>query len=260
MKKYILLFVSILSFSAFVGCSDDDGYTPPNYVTFGNTTASTSVLQDGNTSFDMTVYTANIVGQDRTVDLNVLPATTLDAAVYSLPSTVTIPANSNEATFTVELSDTNLPNTGGKLVLGLGTMDEDFLKGGNLTLNVARVCPFDLSNFVGSFAGSEVFTAGTNAGYSFYGGAQFPITLSMNPDDASGNSLVLNDANGIITDGTVLTFDQTTGKFTIPAEGVNVVGFPLAFSSSTTDTCNGKLTFTGDLGPYGQYTVTLVKL
>lgn len=264
MKKYLILFVSILSFTAFVGCSDDDGYTPPNYVTFGQTSAATSVLQDGDTSFEMTVYTANVTGTDRTVALNVLPSTTLNAETYSLPESVTIPANSNETTFTVELVDDNLANSGGRLVLSLGTMDEDFYTGNNLTLNVRRVCPFDVNNYVGTFAASEVFTAGTNEGFSFLEGAEFPVELAVNPDDASGNSLLVTDANGFI-DGTVLTFDPASGSFDVTST-TPILGYPFVFTGSDTDTCNESLSFTGNLNAtaesagFGQYTVTLTKM
>lgn len=139
MKKYILLFVSILSFAAFVGCSDDDGYTPPNYVTFERGPLNVGVDVGSSTSYDVTVYTANITGQDRTFDVSADASSTLSSAAYTLPATVTIPANSNEGTISVDVSDVDLGLTGKRLVLNVSG-DEEVLTGSGLILNVARTC------------------------------------------------------------------------------------------------------------------------
>lgn len=247
-----------ISISAFVSCEEDvEDFTPPNYASFETGPVAISVNQGSSTSYEVHVYTANVTGAERSIPLNTTGETTLNAESYTLPDAVTIPANSNEGTFTVDFADNNLDNAGGKLVLSLNGVDANMLTGDPLTFGVQKVCPFDINNFVGDFAASEVFTAGTNEGYSFVGSA-FPVSLAVNPADSTGNSLVLSDPNGIITDGTVLTFDLATGSFTIPDDTV-IVGFPLAFSSSTTATCSQELSFTGDLGPYGEYTVTLKK-
>lgn len=260
MKKYILLFLAVLSVTCFISCDfeeDINDFTPPNYVTFEGSSFNVKVLEGESNTLDVTVYAANITDTDRTYNLITSDATTLGESVYDFPSSITIPANSNEATFTVNLSDNGLPNAGGKLVLSLENTG-DYSVGDPATIKVAKVCPFDINRFVGTFDATEVFTAGGNEGYSFLGGDAFPIELSVNPDDASGNSLLLTDANGFISGGsTVLTFDAD-GNLTLP-DDLSVFGYPLVVSSTNTDTCNEQLSFTGGLANYGEYTVTLQK-
>ena len=70
-KKYLILLVAAISTTFFVGCSSDDDFTPPNYVTFAEGSMSYAVAQNGSGSFDVTVYTANITGSDRTFEVAV---------------------------------------------------------------------------------------------------------------------------------------------------------------------------------------------
>ena len=139
MKKYLIIFVSILSFTAFVGCSEDDNFTPPNYVTFENGPLNVGVEVDGSTVYDVIVYTANITGSDRTFNVSVDTLSSLASEGYTVPGTVTIPANSNEGTFSVDVSDKNLGLAGKKLILNISG-DDGVLSGSSLTLNVNRTC------------------------------------------------------------------------------------------------------------------------
>lgn len=269
-KQYFNIIIAVVSLALVTSCDYDEQVFEPDYVTFeglgltsGDNSIALSVQENSSSTRDITVYTGNKVGTDRSYNIIVAESSTLTGSVYDVPGSVTVPANSNEVTFTVNLADEGLPNAGGTLVLMLEETGA-YSTGDPLILNVSKVCPFDISRFVGTFDASEVFTAGGNEGFSFLEGASFPIDLALNPDDASGNSLVLSDSNGIITDGTILTFDPATGAFTVP-EGTMVAGYPLVFTGSTTDTCNEKLTFTGNLNEtadsagFGQYTVTLQK-
>jgi hypothetical protein len=257
-KHFLKLFVVLLSLGLVTSCDYDDDFVEPNYVTFDSNSIALDVLENSSTTREVTIYTGNKVGTDRTFNLVVDATSTLATSVYELPSSVVVPANSNEVSFTVNLSDNGLANSGGTLVLMLEKTGT-YSTGNPLTLNVSKVCPFDINRFVGTFDATEVFTAGSNAGFSFLEGESFPVELALNPDDASGNSLVLIDASGNITGGSVLTFDPATGAFTIPADTM-VFGRPLVFASSKTDSCNEKLSFTGALGAFGQYTVTLQKI
>lgn len=139
MKKYFLLLIMMVSLT-FVGCDFDDDLDPPNYVSFDTTQTDIGVDGGSTRTFDVKVYSANIVGSDRTVDIVVDESTTLDAAAYSVPATVTIPANSNEGSFTVEVSDVNLDFAGSTLVLDMVPAGE-LSTGGAISLNVREVCP-----------------------------------------------------------------------------------------------------------------------
>ncbi len=107
MKKIIYLFIACLSFTFLQNC--EDTYVPdsPAYVTFAKFAYSTGVDPGASTSYDIKVFTADVTGADRSFDLTV-DGSGAASGSYTVPASVTIPAGSNEATFTVALSDTNL--------------------------------------------------------------------------------------------------------------------------------------------------------
>lgn len=107
MKKLIYLILTLFSFTFLQNC--EDTYVPDAaaYVTFAKFAYSAGVDVGGSTTADIKVFTADIAGSDRTFDLTV-DGTGAAAGSYSVPSTVTIPAGSNEGIFTVSLSDVNL--------------------------------------------------------------------------------------------------------------------------------------------------------
>lgn len=122
---------------ALVSCDFDDDFTPPDYVTFERGPQEAPVDLNGSTTREIKVYTGNVTGADRTFNINV--AGTLNAAAYSVPATVTVPGGSNEASFTVEISDVGIDPEGDTLIFSI-TPSADYSVGGNLTLNVAQAC------------------------------------------------------------------------------------------------------------------------
>ena len=158
MKNYIFIFLGVLSISFFLGCDYEDEFTPPSYATFEDSSLDFSVDKESTASYDVTIYTSNEVGNDRTVMINPTAATTISASAFSIPNSVVIPANSNEATFTVELMDNNLNDNGGVIVLGLSTEETGLLLGGNLTINVKKICEFEI---VGSYSDASEFYEAT---------------------------------------------------------------------------------------------------
>lgn len=137
-KNYLFLLFFTFSAILFVGCNEDDEFVPPNYVTLEED-ESVGVEIGGTTSHEVTVYTANITGGDRTFDLSVNEQTTLDAAAYEIPATVTVPGGTNMATFKVEVSDVELGLAGKELVLDV-TGKNGVSSGGPYSLFVTRTC------------------------------------------------------------------------------------------------------------------------
>ena len=198
MKKQFFFLIMALSLTAFVGCDYDDDITPPNYVTFERiTTANVGVAIGSTSTHTVTVYTGNVTSEDRTFDLVVNNLSTLEAAGYDLPATVTIPGGSNEGTFTVEVSDMNLGLAGKKLVINLAE-SAGLSAGGAYTINVSRTCA----------------------------GSGFVIDIKFD-GYASETTWTLKDAQGVVlvtgggyTDGTAtatrtLCLDQGTYTFTV---------------------------------------------
>lgn len=109
MKKIINIFLILFSVVLFQSCEDDQFESTLDYVTFSNTEYQ-SAIDPGSTAIkDIIVYSNNISSSDRVFNLSVdLDNTSGDSGSYTLPETVTIPANSNEGVFSIQLADVNL--------------------------------------------------------------------------------------------------------------------------------------------------------
>lgn len=172
--------------TVLVGCQYDDDYTPPNYVTFEAEEINVPVDEDGSNSIDVKAYTADVTGSDRTFTINVAASSTINPDSYTVPGTITIPANSNETTFTIDFVDNSLSNEGDD-VLVLELQEEQGLSAGApLEINVAKICEFEP---VGVF---------TNTSGWFE--AKFPVELVAG---AGANQYVVKD---MFAEGTDITF------------------------------------------------------
>lgn len=139
MKKYLLLILAVVSLS-IVGCNYDDEIAEPNYVTFEAGSPDVGIDENSSRTYDVKVYSANVVGSDRVIDVEVSESSTLDAGAYTVPATVTIPANSNEGVLTVSLEDVNVDFASETLILSL-VPQSGLSTGKSITLNVRQVCP-----------------------------------------------------------------------------------------------------------------------
>lgn len=112
-----------------------------NYVTLESSEIDLGVGIDGSNDYDILVYTTQIIGSDRTfnlmVDIDTL-ATTADESAYSVPATVTVPANSNVGTFNLGLTDVNI-GEGKDLVIELD-VDPGVFKGDATTVYITQIC------------------------------------------------------------------------------------------------------------------------
>src|SRR5690606_7281443 len=138
MKKILILFIAVIS-TTFVACDYDTDYNPPNYVSFQTGPTAVGVDLNSSTTQEVTVYTANVVDQDRTFNIVVRSNSTLNAEAYTVPATVTVPGGSNVGTFTVDISDVNISPEGSSIVLGFAPVDGHYV-GGTHTLNVSQLC------------------------------------------------------------------------------------------------------------------------
>lgn len=140
MKKLTYILV-LLTIGAFLNsCSDDPEFTKNlNFVSFEFSPVTLGVDVDGSTVHTFNVYTSNISSSDRTFSILVdSDATTAEAAAYSVPATVTVPANSNEGTIEITLNDVNI-GEGKKIVLKFE--GEDGLHtSGAATVNIKQIC------------------------------------------------------------------------------------------------------------------------
>lgn len=137
MKKIsLLLFAFSLCF--FAGCEESDDPTVVPHVSFENDKVF-GVEFESSTTGEIKVYTTNTSGSDRTFNLKVVEeGTTLEPAAYTLPTTVTVPANSRVGSFNLSVSDMNLG--GGKdLLIAFDGLDGMFT-GAPLKLTAKQIC------------------------------------------------------------------------------------------------------------------------
>lgn len=203
MKKSILL-LAMFSIS-LVGCDYDVELEPLNYVTFDSNELDLSVHEDTSESFDVTVYTGNTTGSDRTFTVNVDESSTLDPGAYTLPASVTVPANANEVTFTVEVTGSGIDDFGDTLVLSLGK-EQGAYTGHPFAIDITKLCDFEIS---GDY---------TNAS-GWFDGAEYAVEVQAG---SSANEYVVKD---MFEDGTDITFTVNEDfSITVPKQDAWVHG------------------------------------
>ncbi len=139
MKNIKLLLLAVLVAVGFSSCEEEVEAPGTSYATFEAPTADVGVEQGGSTTADIKIYTANITGSARTINVSVDAATTADAGAYSVPASVSIPAGSNVGTLSVGINDVGL-DSDKVLVLKL-EQTADIDTGGNITIGLSQVCP-----------------------------------------------------------------------------------------------------------------------
>ncbi len=139
MNKFIYTMIAAVGLSLFTSCDFDEDLDNPNYVSFEENSANVGVDVGGTSTYDVTVYAANVTGADRQVEVVVEDATTLAADGYTVPSSITIPGGTNEAVLSVTVSDVDLGLTGKSLVLGLKE-GNGLYSGDGLAISVNRTC------------------------------------------------------------------------------------------------------------------------
>ena len=141
--KYLTLIALLITF----GCEEENGVgESSNYISFESNELGFQVDANATSQKDVLVYTGNKTGSDRTFDVLVNDASTLSAS-YSVPSTVTIPANTNVGVMSVTVTDDDT------LAFDAQTLIVEFVDGtgisvgDSVTLNVAEACPGSLVTF-----------------------------------------------------------------------------------------------------------------
>lgn len=150
MKKISFLIMIALSVFVFNSCEDDKiGTETINYASLGVIPSNISVLKNSSTNVDIHVYTTQITNSDRV--FNLIIDTSLDPSSYNMPSTIVVPANSNDGMIVVTFSDNNLGSDPESFVLELEPVS-DVIIGNTITTTIQKSCPADLSELVGSFS------------------------------------------------------------------------------------------------------------
>lgn len=141
MKKIALLLM-FLSAGLFVSCENDKDVTVVPHISFQNDGVFGFDPGAASATHEVKVYATQASGSDRVYNLVAnAELTTLSPSQYTLPATVTIPANSREGSFTVTMTSAALNK-----VLAIDFVDADFADGtfkgaAPLLLSAKVVCP-----------------------------------------------------------------------------------------------------------------------
>lgn len=222
MKNFLFLLVLFTVLITFNNCTDEPTAPQTNYITFSSKTYSTSVDVGASKTFDITVFTANVTGNDRSFDIILDPTSTAAAASFTLPSTVTIPAGTNEGKLSIALTDTNLGIGVNTLKLSFGAQ-EGLSIGGTTILSYIQNCTEVTGTLTFAFDawGSEVGWKITDAldgvvvskSAGTYADGQVSATESITLCAGRNYTLTITDAFG---DG---MSDPTNGSYTLTIGG-----------------------------------------
>ncbi len=165
MKRIAFFTLLILSAFGFNSCKDQIAGTEfLNYAAFDTNVPTIIVVKGASTNVDVNVYATQITGTAKTFDVAVVAdSTTANTQSYTVPATLTIPANSNKGTITVTAIDNNLGEAPVNLMLKISSSDKDIVIGTDvITLKIQKFCPFVINDFLGSWPGTDGFGTGSH--------------------------------------------------------------------------------------------------
>lgn len=238
MKNYIYYILTLVLFTSLSSCEEATPEpTGIAYVTFEESSKS-YVIDEGSTfTADYKIFTASNVGSDTTLDLTVTGS--LDAANYTVPASVTIPAGTNEASFSISIIENNLDKINGEdMTITLATPDGFFSGTTDLDIVVNVFCPSQI-------AGSYVYSDGNGKAATITAGSGV-------------NNFVISGDNAFGTNYAIRINDQC-GAISVTGGDIED-NFGLAVSGTGTVMDNGNIvmSYTAE-GQFTDRTMTLVK-
>ena len=215
MKKISYIFLLAISIFALNSCQNDiAGTNELDYVSFGNNPVNITVEKNSSTTVDIHLYATKVTGSDRTFNVMVTNATTLDPSSYTaVPSTIVIPANSNDGVITVTFSDTNLSENPQVFVLQLEDVP-GLPMVGKYAATVTKKCSL---TGVGDLVGTFTVTDNTS-------GLENDITTTLDGEHLKvmnlGEAMMTGWWGEQITDGGTISMkvNLSTGALTIPKQ------------------------------------------
>lgn len=153
MKKNNLILVLFLSITTLFLNSCEDSIEPnierASLISAGKSEFTLEVQVNTSGTIDIDVFTTDTTSSDRIFNISINEASTGTSSDYTIPSSITVPANENKATLSIATQDVS--NT---VVLDIedanGTRAVD-----SIVLNIYKICPFDVTSFYGTYAALE---------------------------------------------------------------------------------------------------------
>ncbi len=225
MKKLITILSVICSVMLVSNCEENDDTPTIISIDFVGLESGFQIGVDpsGTISQEIRIAASQTSGDTRTFNLAVnADLTTADALAYTVPATVTIPANSNVGSFIVEVVGANVDTSGADvLVVELSSEAERLFISDPITLNLKQVCPnpelvldFTFDDWpeeiywrIVNASGETVFESLSPPGFGAYDGLTGGITRNV--------CLASGDYTFSIFDG----FEDGAGPYSLTFDG-----------------------------------------
>lgn len=144
MKKIAIILTLFLSVGLFTNCEENDetaGVLDINYVGF-EARPLIGVDPSATVTEEIKIATSTTASADRTFNIVVnADMTTADASAYSVPSSVTVPANSNIGTFDLGVVGPNINPSGSDMLVLDFASQEGLQVSASMEINLKQVCP-----------------------------------------------------------------------------------------------------------------------
>lgn len=243
MKKVILIF---LSFLALTGCTPDEQakYNEEKaFLGFIRSVYDLKVPINSSNSVDLVLRASNKSSEARTYNVEVISTETdANPLTFSVPATITIPAESYTGTLTVTGTDNNLVDANiKKITIRVTGFDaNESFDSDRVVINMVEFCAINPATFVGDFTSSNFYNDGTPTVYEVVAGSA-PNTLriiNFFPESPTDKDLVI----------TYNPNDNNRVSFATRALGVNFGNGPVSIRMSTVaanvssiDACTNKI-------------------
>jgi hypothetical protein len=224
-KKIIYLLLMTLPLLVVTSCEEDAIGTPDlNYITFEAAEVDLKVDKGSTNSASYKIYSSIMSDASRTFNVTVSDKSTADPVSYTIPASITMPANSNVASLEIDVEDINIISSR-ELILTLEEKNGLYIGNDNeFTINLLRIC---VSSIAGSYTyenGKPATVTETSPGnYEVSGDSQFGSNYPFNINDAcdviSVTGGFLPDAYGIPIAGAGMVMPDGSIEITYTVDG-----------------------------------------
>ena len=183
MKKINFIFLSILAILTMNSCEEESSEIA-NFVSYEASPASISVPIGGSIDQEFSVFSNKTHGSDQSFNIVLLETSTANPESYTLPETVTIPANSNEGKFVLSMEDLDIDD-GKTINLSLTSDNTNVYIGDDLSINASLLCPYEevileiIFDEYASETGAYIKNSADEVVYSFTAGTYDNGTASL---------------------------------------------------------------------------------